>query len=53
MKIRQSAMPYLLILTLLLIGIPVADKILKTKSEEKAIVIKVNKNFENIASVND
>ncbi|MEO1261687.1 MAG: hypothetical protein AAFZ15_22985 [Bacteroidota bacterium] len=53
MKIRQSSMPYLFLLILLLIGIPLVEKVLKNKSEKEAIVIKVNKSLENIASLNN
>ena len=51
MKIRQSAAPYLFLLLLLLVGIPVTEKILKTKSAEAAIVIKVNNMPEKIAAI--
>ena len=52
MKIRQSAGPYLFLLLILLIGIPLTGKILQSKSEEEAIVIKVEKTTTKVAIAN-
>lgn len=53
MKIRQSATPYLFILLLLLVGIPVIDKVIKNKNAAEAIVIKVERPVVKMAATLD
>ena len=53
MKIQQSAAPYLCILAILLIGIPLTEKRLNDKAQKDVVEIEVQPYYPNIVQLDE